>query len=122
MAENHLEYVGFVTQGTQREYTLRLRRPGNDDQDFILAVPLEAFLTRRARFQDAPDICFRKLQRDLAASPEALPPLFQSVTDAELEAYRVATAPRLPTRRPRPPVPTEATAPDAGAPPRRRWL
>jgi hypothetical protein len=124
MAEIHIEYLGFITQGTQREYTLRLRRPGTEDQDFVLAVPLEAFLTKRARFQDAPDICFRKLHRALAASPESLPPLFQSVSDAELAEYTLATAPKAPTRRPKPPVPAQAPAVDPGFPgfpPRRPW-
>jgi hypothetical protein len=123
MAEPHLEYIGFITQGEQREYTLRLRRPGVEDQDFVLAVPLQAFLTRRVRFQDAPDICFRKLQHALADSPESLPPSFQSITDAELEAYRVATAPKVPVRRPKPPVPTDAAPADPSRPPpTRRWM
>jgi hypothetical protein len=122
MAEAHLEYVGFVTRGTQREYTLRLRRPGGEEQDFVLAIPLDAFLTRRARFQDAPDICFRKLQRALAASPDSLPASVQSVSDAELDEYQKATAPRAPTRRFKPPVPVEAPAPPPAVPPGRRWL
>jgi hypothetical protein len=121
MADAHLEYVGFTTQGTQREYTLRLKRPGVADQEFILAIPLAAFTARRARFQDAPDICFRKLQRELTATPESLPAVFQSVTDLELDEYHLATAPRAPTRRRKPIVPVEATATEE-APPPRRWL
>lgn len=122
MAEAHLEYIGFVTQGEQREYTVRLRQPGGANQDFVLAVPLEAFLSRRARFQDAPDICFRIMQRALADSPESLPPLFRNVSDDDLDAYRQATAPHTTTRRPKPPAPVEPQAADGTPPPRRGWL
>lgn len=122
MAEAHIEYIGFVTQGEQREYTLRLRRAGAIDHDFVLAVPLEAFLTRRLRFQDGPDICFRKMQRALAESPETVPPAFERITEAELEEYRLATAPKAPTRRAKPPVPTDGPARDPIVPPGRGWL
>jgi hypothetical protein len=111
VAEVHLEYIGFITQGEQREYTLRLRRPDGPQETFVLAIPLEAFLSRRVRFQDAPDICFRKLQRALIETPEVRPPLVQSVSDTELEDYRQATAPRAPVRRAKPPVPAPSSKP-----------
>ena len=99
-----VEYVGFKTEGSSREYTLRVRQPTGEFQDFTVAIPSEAFLARRARYQDAPEICFLKLQRELAACPDSLPAAYLSVSDAELEEYRTAHAPPPPRRRPKPVV------------------
>jgi hypothetical protein len=103
MKDAHVEYLGFATQGTTREYMLRVRQPGGEQNDFTLAIPLDAFTSRRARFQDAPEICFLKLQRELAACPDRLPASSMEVSDAELEDYRSAHAPKPPNRRPNPP-------------------
>jgi len=106
MAAAHVEYVGFTTKGTSREYTLRVKQTVGDPHDVTLAIAIEAFLSRRVRYQDAPDICFLKLQRELASCGEALPARYLSVSDAEIEEYRVAHAPKPPQRRPRPPLAT----------------
>lgn len=103
MTPAHVEYVGFTPKGTSREYTLRVRSPAGDPRDFTLAIPNEAFLAHRVRYQDAPEICFLKLQRELAACPGGLPALHLSISDADLEEYRVAHSPKPPQRRPKAP-------------------
>jgi hypothetical protein len=100
----HVEYVGFKTRETMREYTLRVKQPAGTSDDFTLAIANEAFVAHRVRYQDGPDICFLKLQRELAALDGALPASYLSITDAELEEYKAAHAPKPPQRRPRPPV------------------
>jgi hypothetical protein len=102
MISAHLEYVGFSTKGTFREYIVRMKQNAGAIYDFTIAIPNEAFLAKRVRYQDAPDICFHKLERELAALEGALPAVYLSITDAELEEYRVAHAPRPPQRRPKP--------------------
>jgi hypothetical protein len=97
-----VEYVGFTTRGTAREYTLRVRQSAGEPTEFRLAIPNEAFLAQRVRYQDAPEICFLKLQRELLACGEGLPSLRLTVTDADLEEYRVAHAPKTPQRRLKP--------------------
>jgi hypothetical protein len=97
----HVEYLGFTTQSNKREYRLRAQE-GGVTHDFVRAIALEAFIARRARYQDAPEICFRKLQHDLAACDGGLPDAYLSVTDSELEEYRTSHAPKPPRRRPRP--------------------
>lgn len=104
MAGPHVEYVGFSSNGPIREYRLLLRRVDDDSLTFTVVIPNEAFLAHRVRYQDGPEICFLKLQRDLLACTEGLPGERLTVTDAELEDYRAAHAPKPPTRRPRPPV------------------
>ncbi len=90
MAGNRIEYVGFTVSGAMRDYTLTVSQPSGESHAFTLAIPNEAFLGRRARYQDGPDICFLKLQRELIAHGDALPALYLEVTDAELEEYRTA--------------------------------
>ena len=106
MTGAHVEYVGFTTKGTAREYTLRVKQAAGDSRDFTLSIPNEAFLAHRVRYQDAPDVCFLKLQRELAACEDGLPKPQMSVTDADLEEYRTAHAPKPPQRRPKAPVVT----------------
>ena len=97
----HVEYVGFTTGNNTREYRLRAQ-DGGVSHDFVLAISLEAFNARRARFQDAPEICFLKLQHELAAGDGKLPNAYLSITDSELEEYRASHSPKPPRRRPKP--------------------
>jgi hypothetical protein len=94
-------------RGQDREYTLRVSLEGAV-QDFVLAIPNEAFLDRRIRYQDAPEVCFLKMQRELAAAGGASPAARLTVSDNELAEYRAAHAPRAPQRRPKPPAPRDA--------------
>ena len=100
----HVEYVGFSTATKVREYRLRAQEAGVF-HDFVRAIPLEAFIARRARYQDAPEICFLNLQRELAASDGTLPDAYLSITDTELQEYRDAHSPKPTRRRPKPPQP-----------------
>ena len=94
-----IEYVGFTVNEATREYKLRARPRGGEYQDYTLAISNEAFLAHRVRYQDAPDICFLKLKREMSACVDTLPALHHDVTDAELEDYRVAHAPKPNKRR-----------------------
>jgi len=106
-----VEYVGFTVRATAREYTLRARQAPGEFRDFTLAIAHEAFLAGRVRYQDAAEICFLKLRRELTSCGEGLPAARLKVSDAELEDYRLAHAPRTPIRRkPRPPIPSESRA------------
>lgn len=111
MIPPQVQYIGFTTKDSSREYTLRLRANGGEPRDFVVAITSEAFIAHRARYQDGPDICFLKLQKELLAAGDGLPAAYLSVTDADLEEYRVAHAPRAPQSRHKP-TPT----PDEGEP------
>ena len=94
-----VEYLDFTTTEASREYRLRVRR-GTDVHHFTVAIPNEAFLSGRVRYQDAPDICFLKLQKELAGDEEGgLPDPALNMTDQELEDYRVSHTPKNPRRR-----------------------
>ncbi len=94
-----IEYLEFRAGETAREYRLRVRR-GADVRGVTVAIPNEAFLSGRARYQDGPGICFLKIQRELAAQEEgALLARDHRVTDEELEEYKVSHTPKTPGRR-----------------------
>ena len=99
MITTQVEYVNFKATTAVREYHLRVRQ-GEDTHEFTVAIPNEAFLAGRVRYQDAPDACFLKLQKELAAGEDgALPPRALKMTDEDLEEYRVSHAPKEPRRR-----------------------
>jgi hypothetical protein len=99
MVNAHVEYLAFTAGEATREYHLRVRQ-GTEFHDFTVAIPNEAFLSGRVRYQDAPDICFLKVQREFAArEDEGLPDRSLSMSDQELEEYKVAHTPKNPGRR-----------------------
>ncbi len=97
-----LEYVGFKTEGETREYLLRVRHPGGETRDVRVAIPFRAFQDHLARFQDGPEICFAKLRGDLVTLAGEPLPDRQELTTADLDAFRLARAPKPPQRRRRP--------------------
>jgi len=89
-----IEYRGFKAKPLVREYTFSVREAAIEPREYTLTIPNEAFDSRRARYQDAPDICSLKLRRELAASSEHPPKTHYRITDAELDDYRVAHGPK----------------------------
>jgi hypothetical protein len=100
MVRAHVEYVGFSSDEVARNYTLRVRLASGAERDFVVAINNEAFLSRRVRYQDAPEICYLRLQRDLAECGEDMPPDRTSVSDDDIDQYRVAHAPKSLSHRP----------------------
>ena len=71
-----------------------------ESHDFTVAIPNEAFLSGRVRYQDAPDICFLKIQRELSEGGEgSVPARTLRMTDQELEEYKLSHTPKSPRRR-----------------------
>ena len=90
----NIQYVGFEAKALVREYTFSVREATNELREFKLTIANEAFVSHRARYQDAPDICFLKLQRELTAFANHPPKTHFRITDAELDDYRGAHAPK----------------------------
>lgn len=87
-------YVGFEAKVRVREYRFVYRETGVEPREFRVTIANEAFLTRRVRYQDAPDICTRRLLRELAESSNHPAKSHYTITDEELEEYRVAHTPK----------------------------
>jgi hypothetical protein len=82
------EYVGFTVTETSRVYTLRVCQPDGEFRSFALSIANRAFLMNRVRYQDAPAICFLKLENELQAHGDEKTASSMKVTDAELVEYR----------------------------------
>ncbi len=93
-----IRYLGFRSTGKGREYTLRVDGEG-DPRVFVLVIPHAAFAEKQARFQDAPDLCFAKLQRELASDStfQATAPVL--LTAVDLAEYREMQAKRTGERK-----------------------
>jgi hypothetical protein len=105
----HIEYVGFKAEGESRDYRLRVRDGAGQPREFVVAIPNEAFTAHHVRYQDAPDLCFKVLAKALAASADA--PNHVMVTEADIDEYRLAHAPKPPKRRARPTAAATAEEP-----------
>src|SRR6202043_1218463 len=84
-----VQFVGFQSKPLFREYTFTVRHPSTEPEEFTLAIPNEAFDSRRVRYQDAPDICSHKLHSELAAAENHPADSHFELSDAELDDYRV---------------------------------
>jgi hypothetical protein len=91
-----VRYLGFRTTSEGREYTLSVA-DGLSSRVFVLLITHGAFASRETRFQDAPDLCFAKLHRELAADPHLVPGGSLRFTARELLDYRDARERRAPT-------------------------
>ena len=86
MTKCTVEYVGFSDGSDRRQYHLR-SRAGAETQDYTVSIAHQDFASGAARYQDGPDICYQKLQRELDA-PEAAAQRDFDMTGPELAAYR----------------------------------
>jgi len=98
-----VQYVGFRTTTLVREYTFAVREGLLDTLHYTLAIANEAFVSHRARYQDAPDICCLRLHHELDAHANHPPTTHFCVTDAELATYHDARQPKPLRRFQRPP-------------------
>ena len=89
-----VQYVGFQVKALVREYTFAVREAPADALHYTLSIENEAFVSHRARYQDAPEICSLKLHRELDAYGNHPPTTSFCVTDAELATYQVGRKPK----------------------------
>ena len=83
-----IRYLGFECTSEGRRYSLRVDKGTAEPRLFTLRIPNEAFETRRARFQDAPEVCLQRLQRELDANADLPGGVSLLVTTVDLDSYR----------------------------------
>ncbi|HEX9189839.1 MAG TPA: hypothetical protein VGB87_22375 [Vicinamibacteria bacterium] len=93
-----IRYLGFECTSAGRAYRLRLDGTG-DPRLVTVTIPTAAFESRKARYQDAPELCFARLQRELVANAELPDGLALVITPAELDEYREAQLRRSPDKK-----------------------
>ncbi len=82
-----VKYVGFKPMTLAREYTFQVSEDGAD-REFKLNIANDAFVSHRARYQDAPAICSERLQAELAANENHPLTTEYEITAAELDQFR----------------------------------
>ena len=93
-----IRYMGFECTSAGRSYSLRVDG-GGDPRLFTVTIPNAAFEARKARFQDAPELCFARLQRELVSNADLPDGLELVITPAELDEYREAQLRRSPDKK-----------------------
>lgn len=89
MSDNiYVQYVGFEAKASVRQYIFCVREVPNEPCEFILTIANEAFVSHRARYQDAPDICSLRLRHELAIYANHPPKTHLCISDEELQNYR----------------------------------
>ena len=96
-----VRYLGFESTSEGRSYRLRADVAG-DPRHVTVIVPSEAFAEHKLRFQDAPEACVARLQREIDSGADVLDGLELRMTPDELERYRESQVRRPSERRPRP--------------------
>jgi len=83
-----VQFVGFEAGASARVYSFTVREPSAEPRDFALTISNTAFIDHLISYQDGPDICSRRLRRELAAYGNHPPEDRLDITDADLEDYR----------------------------------
>jgi hypothetical protein len=89
-----VQFVGYEVSPLVREYRFSVRESRNEAREFTLTISNAAFDGRRARYQDAPDICSARLRRELAADGNHPTNTHFQITDQELDDYRGRHSPK----------------------------
>ena len=89
-----VEYVGFQVKPLVREYAFAIRETATEPLQYTVTIANEAFVSHRARYQDAPEICSLRLHRELETHANHPPTTNFCVTDAELAVYQGALKPK----------------------------
>jgi hypothetical protein len=89
-----VQFVGYEVSSLVRQYKFSVRESKSEPREFTLTIPNASFDHRRARFQDAPDICSLRLRRELAADANHPSNTHFEITDEELDDYRGRHSPK----------------------------
>jgi hypothetical protein len=89
-----VQFVGYEVYPLVREYRFSVRESKTEAREFTLTIANASFDSRRARFQDAPDICSLRLHRELAGEANHPTSTHFEITDEELDDYRGRHTPK----------------------------
>jgi hypothetical protein len=89
-----IQYIGFQLKPRGRDYSYRVVDPKNEAREFTLTISNQAFVERHVPYQDAADLCYQKLQRELSAESTERPlQRHFTISDQELDQYREKNRP-----------------------------
>jgi hypothetical protein len=82
-----IQYVGFQLKERGREYLYRVLDPRQKPREFGFTILNQAFTVKRVPYQDAAELCYRKLQRALGDDSAEPLPRHSIVSDQDLDEY-----------------------------------
>jgi hypothetical protein len=82
-----IQYIGFTAGALVREYSFLVREESGQPREYTVTIANEAFVSNRVGYQDGPNICSRRLRRELAATVNAPSRSRFCITDPELADY-----------------------------------
>lgn len=83
-----IQYRGFHLKANGRDYAYIVISPKVENREFTFTITNRAFAERHVRYQDAADICYRKLEKALdLETPEQPLPRSCTLSDQELDEY-----------------------------------
>lgn len=91
-------YMGFEITPEGREYALQVRSE-EEPRTFVLRITHQAFAAKQVSYQDAPDLCYRKLGRELLADPDLPADQRIDVSSGDLLDYEHANRTGTPGRK-----------------------
>ena len=89
-----VQYVGFTAGAVVREYSFVVRDESGQPREYTVTIANEAFVSHRARYQDGPTICSRRLRRELAENANGPSTKEFCITDSELADYNTHSSPK----------------------------
>jgi hypothetical protein len=89
-----IQYLGFRTRAHARDYLYLVVDTKSENREFTFSISNQALVEKRIRYQDAPGICYQKLQRALELETAEQPlPKYSTVSDEDLDYYRAKHGP-----------------------------
>ncbi len=87
-----VQYSGFAVVAGGREYSFHVSGPNHADRSFTLVIEKESFRQGSLKYQEGPDLCYRKLLSGLAAEQKDSPlrPR-QHVSELEVAEYTASS-------------------------------
>jgi hypothetical protein len=96
----YIQYVGFIVGGGSRFYDFDVIDAAEKAREFTIKVRSEAFRSSPLRFQDGPDICFKRLEQELEGETrESRAQSHLEVGEKEIQEYVARNYPSKPSTR-----------------------
>jgi hypothetical protein len=98
--EMRIQYLGFNVLAGGREYNFLVTVQDEADRTFTVTINQAGFLLGGLKYQEGPDISYRKLRGMLAVEHTDSPPgLRQLVTESDISGYAVMGSGSAKTRK-----------------------
>ncbi len=87
-ATAQIQYLGFQLKPRGRDYLYRVVDQMTENREFTFTISNQLFVEKHMPYQDAADLCYRKLRKNLdVETPEQPLPRHATLSDQELEEY-----------------------------------